>query len=66
MEHPLYSPNSLLSDFDLIPKIKKTLHGKRFATLENIANTVHQQVTRFTHGVANAEADGIQHLPHSW
>ncbi|GFW69990.1 hypothetical protein TNCV_1404431 [Trichonephila clavipes] len=25
-----------------------------------------QQVTRYTHGAANAEADGIQRLPHRW
>ncbi|GFU26607.1 hypothetical protein TNCV_1837351 [Trichonephila clavipes] len=30
-----------------------------FATREAIANAVRQQVTRFTHGVANDEAGGI-------
>ncbi|GFT09635.1 uncharacterized protein TNCV_4948031 [Trichonephila clavipes] len=53
-------------DFDLIPKIKEPLRGRRFATGEGIANAVRQQVTRFTHGTANAEADGIQRLPRSW
>ncbi|GFT75369.1 uncharacterized protein TNCV_968041 [Trichonephila clavipes] len=39
--------------------------GRRFATREDIANAVLQtQVTRFTHSAANAEANGIQHLPH--
>ncbi|GFW39247.1 zinc finger protein 624 [Trichonephila clavipes] len=42
------------------------IHGRRFATQEDIANAVCQQVTRFTHGAANAEADGIQRLPHRW
>ncbi len=37
-----------------------------FATREDIANAVRQQVTRFRHGAANVEADGIQRLPHSW
>ncbi|GFW82307.1 uncharacterized protein TNCV_3817881 [Trichonephila clavipes] len=53
-------------DFDLIPKIKEPIRGMRFATREDIANAVHQQVTQFTYGAANAEADGIQRLPHRW
>ncbi len=36
------------------------------STREDIANAVRQQVTRFRHGAANAETDGIQRLPHSW
>ncbi len=35
-------------------------------TREDIANAVRQQVTRFRHGAANTEADGIQCLPHRW
>ncbi|GFU99181.1 uncharacterized protein TNCV_1228951 [Trichonephila clavipes] len=38
----------------------------RFATREDIANAVHQQVTQFTHDAANAEAGGIQCLRHRW
>ncbi|GFX18392.1 uncharacterized protein TNCV_4306931 [Trichonephila clavipes] len=51
---------------DLIPKIKELIRGRRFATREDIANAVRQQVTQFTHDAANAEADGIQYLPHRW
>ncbi|GFS67677.1 uncharacterized protein TNCV_4363631 [Trichonephila clavipes] len=51
-------------DFDLILKIKEPLHGRRFATREEIANAVCQQVTQFTHNVANAETDGMLRLPH--
>ncbi|GFV61391.1 uncharacterized protein TNCV_446071 [Trichonephila clavipes] len=57
---------NLLCDFDLIPKIKESIRGGRFATREDIANAVRQQVTRFTHGAANAEADGIKRFPHLW
>ena len=53
-------------DFDLIPKIKEPIRGRRFATREDIANPVRQQMTRFTHGAANPEADGIQRHPHRW
>ncbi|GFY27408.1 uncharacterized protein TNCV_2070281 [Trichonephila clavipes] len=42
-------------DFDLIPKIKEPIRGRWFATRVHIANAARQQVTRFTHGVENAE-----------
>ncbi|GFY35755.1 uncharacterized protein TNCV_4841321 [Trichonephila clavipes] len=57
---------NLLCDFDLIPKIKEPIRGRWFTTREDIANAVRQQVTRFTHGAENAEADDIQRLPHRW
>ncbi|GFW47961.1 histone-lysine N-methyltransferase SETMAR [Trichonephila clavipes] len=66
LNHPPYSPDISPCDFDLIPKIKELIRDRRFATREDIANAVREQVTRFTHGVANAEADGIQHLSHRW
>ncbi|GFU73869.1 hypothetical protein TNCV_554971 [Trichonephila clavipes] len=44
--------------------IKQPIRCRRFATPEDIANAVGQQVTQFTHDAANAEADGIQCLPH--
>ncbi|PRD37063.1 UNVERIFIED_CONTAM: hypothetical protein NCL1_06748, partial [Trichonephila clavipes] len=46
--------------------IKEPIRGRWFATREDIANIVRQQVTRFTHGAANAEAGGIQRFPHRW
>ncbi|GFV29270.1 uncharacterized protein TNCV_4603021 [Trichonephila clavipes] len=48
-------------DFDLIPKIKELIHGRRFATRKDISNAARQHVTRWC---ANADADGIQQLPH--
>ncbi|GFX96108.1 uncharacterized protein TNCV_2289981 [Trichonephila clavipes] len=55
-----------LCNFDLILKIKEPICGRWFATRKDIANAVRQNVTRFTHGAANAEADGIQRLSHRW
>ncbi|GFV94984.1 uncharacterized protein TNCV_1029821 [Trichonephila clavipes] len=66
LEHPPYSPDISPCDFDLVPKINKPIRGRRFATQEDIANAVREQVTRFTHGAENDEADGIQRLPHRW
>ncbi|GFW97829.1 uncharacterized protein TNCV_1425921 [Trichonephila clavipes] len=54
-----YQGRNSLCDFDLIPKIKERIRGRQFATREDIANVVRQQVTRFTHDAANAEAGGI-------
>ncbi len=66
MELPPYSPDISPCEFDLIRKIKEPLRGRRFATRKDIANAVCQQMTRFRHGAVNAEADGIQRLPHHW
>ncbi|GFX68199.1 uncharacterized protein TNCV_1807551 [Trichonephila clavipes] len=61
--HP---PDISPCDFDLIPKNKEPIRDWWFAAREDIANAVRQQVTQFTHDAANAEADGIQCLPHRW
>ncbi|PRD28460.1 UNVERIFIED_CONTAM: hypothetical protein NCL1_32332 [Trichonephila clavipes] len=53
-----------LWDFDLIPKLKEPIRGRWFATREDIANAVRQQVNLFTYGAANDKVDGIQRLPH--
>ncbi|GFX61365.1 uncharacterized protein TNCV_4894091 [Trichonephila clavipes] len=42
------------------------IRGRRFATRQDTANAVREQVTRFTHDAANAEADGIQCLSYHW
>ncbi|GFS74764.1 hypothetical protein TNCV_1690651 [Trichonephila clavipes] len=46
--------------------VTEPIRVRRFATREDIANAVCQQVTGFTHDCANAEADDIQCLPHRW
>ncbi|KAJ9586842.1 hypothetical protein L9F63_019561, partial [Diploptera punctata] len=38
----------------------------RFGTRIDITNTVQQQMTRFTHGEENGEADDIRRIPHRW
>ncbi|PRD28601.1 UNVERIFIED_CONTAM: hypothetical protein NCL1_31875 [Trichonephila clavipes] len=65
LKNPQYSPDISPCDFDLIPKIKEPIHDRWFATREEIANAVRQQVTRFPHDATNAEADGIPCLPYS-
>jgi transposase len=52
LPHPLYSPDMSPPDFDLFPKLKKTLRGKRFRSIEEVSNEVtpsnqtHQQRRR--------------------
>jgi histone-lysine N-methyltransferase SETMAR len=36
LQHPPYSPDLSPCDFDLIPKVKKPLRGKRFANKQDI------------------------------
>ena len=52
-----YSPDISPCDFDLIPKIKEPLSGRRFATREDIDKAACKLMTRFTHGEANAVVD---------
>ena len=64
LEHPPYSPDLSLCDYDLIPKLKAPLRGHRFRTRDDIAIAVGRRLimTNFSHG----EADGIRRLPHRW
>ncbi|GFX82280.1 uncharacterized protein TNCV_972921 [Trichonephila clavipes] len=66
LEHPTYSPDISTCDFHLIPKINEPIRGRQLATREDIAKAVRQQVTRFTHGAANGEADVVQRLLLRW
>ncbi|GFU39291.1 histone-lysine N-methyltransferase SETMAR [Trichonephila clavipes] len=45
LKPPPYSPFISPCDFDLIPKINEPKGGRWFATRENIANAVRQQLT---------------------
>jgi len=51
------------SDFDLFPKLKKPLRGKRFRSVEEVSN----EVTRVIRHI-NKEGvlTGIQDLPKRW
>ncbi|GFX20018.1 hypothetical protein TNCV_1435781 [Trichonephila clavipes] len=49
LEHPPYSPDISPFDFDLIPKIKEIIRGRRSATREDISNAMRQQETGKCH-----------------
>ena len=40
LPHPLYSPDMSPPDFNLFPKLKKPLHGKRFRSIEEVSDEV--------------------------
>jgi transposase len=40
LPHPPYSPDMSPPDFDLFPKLKKPLCGKRFRSIEEVSNGV--------------------------
>ena len=60
LQHPSYSPDLRTCDFDLIPKLKTLLCGKRYASRDIL--TVFQQ--ELVHIDTPHIADGIQCLPH--
>ena len=62
LRHPPYSPNMSPTDFDFFPKLKKSLRGKRFRSIE-VSNEVARLIIRIKNeGVLT----GIQDLPRRW
>jgi histone-lysine N-methyltransferase SETMAR len=63
LPHPPYSPDISPSDFDLFPKLKKSLRGKRFRSIKEVSN----EVTRVIRCINNEGVlTAIQELPKSW
>ena len=63
LSHPPYSPDMSPPDFDLFPKLKKPLRGKRFRSTEVVSNEVTRVIRRINNeGVLK----GIQDLPKRW
>jgi transposase len=46
LSHPPYSPDMSPSDFDLFPKSKKSLRGKRFRSIEQVSDEVTRAIRR--------------------
>jgi histone-lysine N-methyltransferase SETMAR len=63
LQHPSYSPDLSPCDFDLIPKVKKPLRGKRFADKQDILTAFRRDVAHISESHA---ADSIHRLPHRW
>ena len=63
LPHPPYSPNLSPPDFDLFPKLKKTLRGKRFATTEEASTEVTRVIRQLN---SEGVLSGIQDLPKRW
>ena len=60
LPQPPYSPDMSPPDFDLFPKLKKPLRGKRFRSIEEVSNEVTRVIRRINNeGVLT----GIQDLP---
>jgi len=60
---PPYSPDMSPTDFDFFPKLKKSLRGKRFRSIEEVSNEVTRVIRRSNNeGVLTA----IQDLPKRW
>jgi len=48
--HPPYSPDSPPADFFLLPKLKTTLKGRRFQTIEKIQENAIRKLPAITEG----------------
>jgi histone-lysine N-methyltransferase SETMAR len=62
LPHLPYSPDMSPPDFDLFPKLKKPLRGKRFRSIEEVFNEVTRVIRRINKGVLT----GIQDLSKHW
>jgi len=63
LPHPPYSPDMSPATFDLFPKLKKQLRGKRYRSIEEVSNEVTRVIRRINNeGVLT----GIQDLPKRW
>jgi len=61
--HPPYSLDISPCDFDLIPKVKVLLRGRRFKTILDITDAVGRSVRTIN---KTGAAKGIMRLPHRW
>jgi len=63
LAYPPYSPDMSPTAFDLFPKLKKPLRGKRFRSVEEVSNEVTRVIRRINNeGVLT----GVQDLPKCW
>jgi histone-lysine N-methyltransferase SETMAR len=63
LPHAPYSPDMSPPDFDLFPKLKETMHGHRFFSLEEVSAAV----TRAIRGLnKSGTLNGIANLPKRW
>ena len=58
-----YSPDLSPPDFDLFPKLKKTLRGKRFATIKEASTEVTRVVRQLN---SEGVLSGIKDFPKHW
>ena len=63
LPHPPYSPDMSPPAFDLFPKLKKPLRGKRLRSTEEVSNEVTRVIRRIDNEGVLA---GIQDLPKRW
>lgn len=63
LPHPAYSPDLSPCDFDLFPKLKNQLRGRRYYCLDELFSIV---VRVLQHLCDSGAADGIRKLPERW
>ncbi|PSN41436.1 hypothetical protein C0J52_22648 [Blattella germanica] len=63
LPHLPYSPDMSTPDFDLFPKLKEPMRGRRYSYLEELSTTVTRAIRQMN---KNGALDGIIKLPRRW
>ncbi|PSN38599.1 hypothetical protein C0J52_17918, partial [Blattella germanica] len=63
LPHPPYSPDMSPPDFDLFPKLKEPMRGRRYSSLEELSTTVTRAIRQMNKNVA---LDGIIKFLRHW
>lgn len=63
LPHPPYSPDMSPPDFDLFPKLKEPMRGRRYSSLEELSTTVTRAIRQMN---KNGALDGIIKFPRRW
>jgi len=61
--HPPYNPDMSPPEFDLFPKLKISMLGVRFSTLEDLSTSVTRRVRQLN---CSRDLTGIMDLPKRW
>jgi histone-lysine N-methyltransferase SETMAR len=63
LPHPPYTPDMSPPDYDVFPKLKKSLRGKRSISIEEVSIEVTREIRRINNEGVLA---GIQDFPKRW
>ena len=63
LEHPPYSPDMNLCDYDLSAKVNEPLRGTRYNTRDELIRAIGRSIRNIN---KDGHADGVRRLPNIW